>query len=368
MKCCLVIYFFFSPFPFQACAFDLRQRILELMATRLQSQPITEFMAQHIRSRPNSVYFDLPLNFGFGNTFHGFIGAEYDPTTVAVQYSPVVGPTDRHPESPLWAYSLPVYPVNSGSSEVQGMVWDWLKETLESDHSMEEWLHVCFRGENVEWIRELLRVARQYSLEAWRELRSNNHQTAEPHLYESLLHAWMMALLATMLSLSITIPPDARHDVLSQLQQPQPPPVVQHSSSSRPINKCAKSLLFHIYKRLVKKVMAALEAFRKTRLKNISARHLGHVHCIAILIVVVTSQLQTSLMDNYRLSSSEDLWQETVYHIRQVEKAFKNTVLYVRHINKDWLKLDRREDEHLDPRLLSLLNEIQNIKSACNEG
>ncbi|OKL56656.1 hypothetical protein UA08_08289 [Talaromyces atroroseus] len=79
----------------------------EILATRLQPQALTGFMSYHTLRRYGQDDFDLPLHFGFGRPFYGFKGAEYNPMTTEIQFSHVVGPSDQHPESALYGYSLP---------------------------------------------------------------------------------------------------------------------------------------------------------------------------------------------------------------------------------------------------------------------
>lgn len=347
---------------------------MEILASRLQSQAITEFMMQHTLLRPELVPFDLPLHLGFGRPFYGFEGAEYDPNTEEIQYLHVVGHSEQSAEPQLRGYSIPVCPTNSGLSDVRRQMWDWLRDTLTSTQSMNDWLFVCFRGDDVVWIRDLLRLAWQYSIQAWEEQRASSYQLDGRNLDENLMYAWMMALVATMMSLPITIPAHARQGVLSNLQPLRPGyPYTRSSWSSRPINKCVKSLLFDIYQQLVEKHFSALNTFKRTRLTDITERHLGHVNCMAILTAVVSCQLQTSLMDNYKLSAAREdlaLWEETVRHTRQVETALKNTVLYVRHMNKRWLRRARansRDESAVNVRIQGLFEGIAVIKSEYSE-
>lgn len=318
-------------------------------------------MGDHTIRSSEQDSFDLPLCFGFGKTFHGFEGAEYQ-YDVETQYSRAVGPSGPHPESPLYGFSIPVYPTNSNSPDVRRSVYVWLKQTLTSPADMEDWVRACFGAEDIGWIRSLLGKIWQYSVRSWKNLRLNEHQI-EDRLDESLLDTWMMALLATMLSLPVTIPPEALPAVKGNLRSLVSGTI--YSDSSRPINKCVKSLIFDIYRRLVEKVMRALEVFRKRKIEDVSERHLCHVHCMSILIVVITSHLQTSLMDNYRLSGNgiPGLEEKTFEHIRQVETAFKNTVLHVRHRNKLWLRARSLRDGNID-----LLQDIEDIKNKYSEG
>lgn len=327
-------------------------------------------MIDNTKTRSQTTYFDLPLHFGFGKDFHGFKGAEYDSVSAEASYLYVIGHTDQHPESPLHAHSIQVYPTNSDSPEVRELIYQWLKDTLASTQSMEDWLHVCFRGDGVEWIRRLLRTVWQYSIQSWNE--HSHPQSDDSQLDGDLLRAWIVALLITMQSLPITIPKSARQGVLSKLESVRPDHT--YSFSSRPINKYVKGLFFEFYNHLIMKITSSLDAFKRMPLKNISERYLGHIHCMTVLIIVITSRLQTSLMDNYRLSAQDnaDLLEKTFYHIREVEKAFKNTVLYVWYRNRELFKWRRhgkgnRGDDDI-PLIPPRLQGIIDIKRAYIEG
>lgn len=301
-------------------------------------------MESHTRIPPEYHHFVLPLSFGFGKTFYGFYGAEYDPTTEDGAFTHVIAAGEQHPETHLVGYGLPVFPTNSDSKEVQRLIWDWLKDTLKSRDSMEEWLTVSFPGQEVQWIQSLLRLIWQYSFQYWNESRLTEQNADESKLDDNLLTAWMMAILVTMLSFPVTVPPGTREEILSRSRFVTPG--YTYPDSSRPLNKCVKALLLDIYNKAVEKVMAALDEFRKRNISLISEQHIGHIRCITILVVVVTCQLQTSLMDNSRMPPQGDIsrWlNETHYHLHKVEGAFKNVVLFTRQRSRDWAKKRLRE-------------------------
>ncbi|RAO71376.1 uncharacterized protein BHQ10_007388 [Talaromyces amestolkiae] len=326
----------------------------DTLAGRLRPQALTQWMSTNIRSTLWQRQFDLPLSFGFGENFIGFRGVEYIPNTDEARWRGTVGHSDIHPESPQFHQSLYVYPVNSSSLDVQRMVWEWLKQTLGDRHSMEDWLRTCFRGDELKWIRDLLRVTRRYTFESWNE---RPQEEVDSQLDDNLLDAWMACLIVTILSLPINIPTDVVDSIVPNLQfgSYQSP----YPNASRALSKCVKSLLFDMYQQFVKRITLALENFDKLKIEQISERRLAHVNCISVLLMVLTSRIQTSLMDDSRLTFEREndptIWDQTLVQLENVEGVFKNIILFVRYMSKEWFKQNRGS------RLRDLPREIREI-------
>ncbi|PCH02633.1 Hypothetical protein PENO1_036860 [Penicillium occitanis (nom. inval.)] len=319
----------------------------------------TWWISEHAFFPPGQERFELPLYFGFGKVFEGFYAVEYAPTTVEAQRSHAVGRGDQ----PQIDQGILVCPVYDSAEEAQRMIWDWLKEALTNAQSMRKWLKRCFPGKEIKWIRKLLRSTWEYSIKCWQE--SRNFQIEEAELDHNLLEAWMAALLVTMLSLPITIPEQVVHNIIPRLRfssynHPFP-------KSSRALARAVKALLFDMYRQFVDRLTSALRDFEKLKLEGASDRRLGHIYCVAILVMVITSHIQTSLMDNGRLSSRQQsvdpnlLWEETYEHIQGVECAFKNTIMFIKHNNARWL----RKNTISDAKLLVLRQDIQEIERTC---
>ncbi|KAI7968214.1 hypothetical protein EIK77_010384 [Talaromyces pinophilus] len=320
------------------------------------------WISEHAFFPPGQERFELPLYFGFGKVFEGFYAVEYAPTTVEAQRSHAVGRGDQ----PQIDQGILVCPVYDSAEEAQRMIWDWLKEALTNAQSMRKWLKRCFPGKEIKWIRKLLRSTWEYSIKCWQE--SRNFQIEEAELDHNLLEAWMAALLVTMLSLPITIPEQVVHNIIPRLRfssynHPFP-------KSSRALARAVKALLFDMYRQFVDRLTSALRDFEKLKLEGASDRRLGHIYCVAILVMVITSHIQTSLMDNGRLSSRQQsvdpnlLWEETYEHIQGVECAFKNTIMFIKHNNARWL----RKNTISDAKLLVLRQDIQEIERTCLDG
>jgi hypothetical protein len=315
------------------------------MSTNIQNPlPLTEF--------------DLPLSFGFGKPFIGFRGIEYIPITNEARWSRVIGYSD---ESPRYSRSLYVYPVNSSSLEIQKMIWKWLKQTLGDKYSMNHWLRTCFPGSEVKWIRDLLRVTRRYTFASWN---GRSQEADDSQLNDNLFEAWMACLIVTMLSLPITVPEDAVNSIVPDLQfvryeYPYP-------NTSRALTKCVKSVMFDMYQQLVKRITLALDKFGQLKIEEISERRLAHMNCISILLMVLTSQIQTSLRDDSRLifagENDPAIWERTLDQLQNIEGVFKNTILFVRYRNKEWLK------KNPESKLLDLRDDIREIGRTYRDG
>uniref|UniRef100_A0A093Y3R0 Nitrate transporter 1.8 n=1 Tax=Talaromyces marneffei PM1 TaxID=1077442 RepID=A0A093Y3R0_TALMA len=332
----------------------------DILAERLHFHNMAGWISEHTHFPPGQENFELPLYFGFGKIFKGLYAIEYDPTTNEAQRSHAVG----HGNQLRIDQGIHVCPVYNSAEEAQRMIWDWLKQTLTSARSMREWLKRCFPDDEIEWIQKLLLSTWEYSIKCWQE--SRNSQVEEAELDHNLLEAWMAALLVTMLSLPVTIPEQVVHNIVPRLRfrnynYPLP-------NSSRALTRCVKALLFDMYRKFVDRLTSALRDFEKLKLEGVSDRRLGHIYCIAILVMVITCHIQTSLMDNGWLSSRQlgvdpNLWEETFERIRDVECAFRNTIMFVKHNNKKWL----RKNQISDAKLLVLRQDIREIERTYHD-
>lgn len=331
----------------------------DILAERLQFLSMRDWVFQHTYYPPNSQVFELPLHFGFGETFYGMSAIEYNPIFVEAQHSHAVSHDDQLRIDP----GIPVCPIYDDSKDAQRMIWHWMKEALTCRRSIDDWLEKCFPGDRVEWIRELLLSTWKYSIKCWNE--SRRVQIQEPELDSNLLEAWMAALLVGMLSLSVTIPDQAVRDIIPRLRFGNYN--YAFSNTSRVLNKAIKSLLFDMYQEFVHRLTSALHDFG-TKPEEVSERRLGHIHCIAILVIVLNCQIQTSLMDNGRLSSvpqvDPNLWEVTYEHMRGTECAFRNTIMFVRHNNNRWLK----KNVISDGKFFDLREDIRNIERTYHAG
>lgn len=334
-----------------------------ILAERLHFDNMKGWISEHAFFPPGQERFELPLYFGFGEVFEGFYAVEYAPTTDEAQRSHAVGRGDQ----PQIRQGILVCPVYDSAEKAQRMIWVWLKETLTSAQSMRIWFKSCFPRKEIEWIQKLLLSTWEYSIKCWQG--SRNVQKEEAQLNHNLLEVWMAALLVTMLSLPVTIPEQVVHNIVPRLRfssynHPFP-------KSSRALTRAVKALFFDMYRQFVDRLTSALRDFEKLKLEGASDRRLGHIYCVAILVMVITSHIQTSLMDNGRLSSQQQgvvgrnlLWEETYEHIRGVECAFKNTIMFIKHNNARWL----RKNTISDAKLLVLRQDIQEIERTCLDG
>lgn len=357
------------PFNFHSCFClrftwsNTRVGCTVILAERLHFDNMKGWISEHAYFPPGQERFELPLYFGFGKVFKGFYAVEYAPTTDEAQRSHAVGRGDQLQID----QGIRVCPVYDSAEEAQRMIWDWLKETLTNARSMHKWLKRCFPGDEIEWIQKLLLSTWEYSIRCWQESR-NFQKEEEAELDRNLLEAWMAALLVTMLSLPVTISEQDVDNIVPRLtfnsyDYPFP-------KSSRALTRAVKALLFDMYRQFVDRLTSALRDFEKLKLEGASNRRLGHIYCVAILVMVITSHIQTSLMDNCRLSSVQHgvdpnlLWEETYEHIQDVECAFKNTIMFIKHNNARWL----RKNTISDAKLLDLRQDIQEIERIYLDG
>ncbi|KAF3406265.1 hypothetical protein DPV78_000396 [Talaromyces pinophilus] len=325
----------------------------DILAERLQFRNMARWISENTYCPPEQDEFELPLYFGFGEIFKGLYAVEYNPTTEEAQHSYIISRSDQLQIN----QGIPVCPVYN-SHEAQRMIWHWLKQTLTSERSMRQWLKRCFPGYEVEWIQKLLLVTWEYSIKYWHERR---HVQLETELDVNLLEAWMAALLVTMLSLPVTIPEQAIYNIVPHLRFKSYN--YRFDNTSHVLTKAIKALLFDMYQQFVHKLTLTLQDFEKLNLEEISDSHLGHIYCIATLMIVLNCHIQTSLMDNGRISAIQqevdsNLWGKTFEHMRGVEYAFKNTIMFVKHKYAMWLK----RNTILDTELLVLQQEVQEIR------
>lgn len=324
-------------------------------------------MSDHVYFPTGQEKFELPLDFGFGEIFNGLYGVEYEATTNESLLSDILDRSDEHLEQPQISLGIPVCAVWSSADGVQRGIWEWLKQTLASSKSIEKWLQTCFHGSDVEWIHELLLSTWKYSVRCWRDAK-HQHGNEFQH-NETLLEAWMAALLVGMLWLPITIPQQAVENIRPQLRYASYNPSSHYSHTSRALTRSVKSLLCDMYQQFVGRLASTLQNFKMLRPGQVSDHHLGYIYCTAILIMVITCQLQTSLMDNSRLVSLQspvtpNFWEETFEQLRGLESAFKNSILFILHTTHRWFK----ENSTSDTSLLDFQREIQEIQQTFHDG
>lgn len=329
-----------------------------ILAERLHFENMEGWILEHAIFPPGSELLELPLDFGFGEIFQGLYGFEYHPVSDEAQRSDAIG----HGDQPRIGPGITVCPVYSSAEDAQRMIWQWLKRTLTSAQSMNQWLQRCSR---VEWIRGLLQSTWEYSLTCWCE--RGHVQADNSKLDSNLFEAWMAALLVTMLALPVNIPEQDVHNIAQRLRfssynDPLP-------RTSRALTRAMKALFFDMYRQFVDRLTSALQDFERLKPEEVSDRRLGHIYCIAILVIVITCQIQTSLMDNVRLSSSvqdfdPNMWEVTFEHMRDVEGAFRNTIMFVKHNNVKRLKAK----SILDKNLLRLRQTVQEIGRVHRDG
>jgi hypothetical protein len=326
-----------------------------MLANRLRLASYENWMMMHI-SPDIQRAFSLPLSFGFGKVFHGFLGCEFTPLTDESMYSysvrPQRGETRCVPGLPIFA--------TYERDKLPGLLKRWLKETLRDGVSMSQWRRACFPGEQDVWIRRLLKTVWEYTHKCWIEENQNSqcHQ-----INETLFHAWSMTLLATILSFQITVPADDLGGVVNMLLQPLRPECT--TNSSRQINKGVKCVLFDTYQKLQKKVMSQLDDIVKNS-KTMNDREWGNMYCVSILLVVIINQAQLSLRANYMLAEQEKRgeWEETKRLLSESEAAFRTIAHSFAFAFREKKKESQSRPSNADhdpitDRLLEILGHIQ---------
>ncbi|KAH8700273.1 hypothetical protein BGW36DRAFT_356936 [Talaromyces proteolyticus] len=336
-----------------------------MLADRLRRPAFENYMTQNTHHDVSSMIFRLPLSFGFGPQFDGFLGREFIPSTDESDYSYAVFSSREGHRSHHRSHALFIYPLYSSESEVNSLLIKWLKKTVTDPRSMREWRNFCFQERRDRWMRDLLEKIWEYSATCWQQRDSRYHD-----IDETLAHTWMLTLLATMLSISITVPPDALQAIFdslafSDLRRPN----VSRSSisnSSRPINRCVKGILLAFYEKIVSKVMTKLDELIKSS-KKVDEREWGHIYCISILLVIVVSQTQMSLWDNYKMAETEGRrgqWEKTSESLEQLEEAYTHITL-VSHWKYKQTKTGKYRDGSYrisDSLLRSLVDGILRIR------
>ncbi|QKX53600.1 uncharacterized protein TRUGW13939_00679 [Talaromyces rugulosus] len=326
--------------------------IPSMLANRLSLASYENWMMMHTSPDIQGT-FSLPLSFGFGKVFHGFLGCEFTPLTDESMHSYSVrkGKAQCVP-------GLPIFATYKGSG-VPRSLKRWLKETLRDGVSMSQWRRACFRGEQDIWIRRLLKTAWEYSYTCWTEENQNSqcHQ-----INEMLSHAWSMTLLATILSFQITVPAEDLGGVVNMLRPPRPECT---TNSSRQINKGVKCVLFEIYQKIQKKVISQVDDIVKNS-KTMNDREWGNMYCVSILLIVIISQAQLSLQANYVLAEREQRGEqeETKRQLEELEAAFRTIAhsFAFAFREKEKERQSRPSDAGHDPitsRLLEILGHIQ---------
>ena len=120
---------------------------------------------------------------------------------------------------------------------------------------------------------------------------------------------------------------------------------------------------------MVRKVGISSTDFEKFKLDKASERHIRYIYCIAILIMGITCQIQTLLMDNGGVDSLQspidsNTGEDTFEQLWGVESAYKNSILFIHQTNKQWLK----EKTMSDTNLLGFQQEVQEIEQTFHDG
>jgi hypothetical protein len=297
---------------------------LDLLASRLRPSEFDSFMRENGTAYPcPQRYIRMPLSFGFGENFEGMVGVEFIPQTDETRFSRWVGLDSQERAQPGSEVGLPLFPTYRSQGESTDLLIRWLKKTVIDEHSMNEWREQIFPKDSDLWMSDLLGKMWTYSYHCWSETGRASHA-----IDEILLHAWMMAIVTTMLSVQIVVPEQEKLVILRQLQFPQQQYERPEVNSSRPINKVVKYLLVTIYTQLVDKVMSALDVFVKDN-RLLGERPWGHMYCVSILVLTVISQVQISLVEFHILAQQDNhgQWEETWEALERLEAAYRNVTL-----------------------------------------
>ncbi|CRG90155.1 beta-galactosidase [Talaromyces islandicus] len=282
--------------------------IPSILGDRLHLGSYESWMRTHTKPLSQKA-FTLPLSFGFGKVFNGFLGCEFSPLSEESMYSYEV--RSKTGEA-LRFRGLPILATykRGGSKDIAGLLKKWLQETLRDEDSMSQWLWACFPGEEDTWI---------------------------------------------------TVPAEELDVIINMLQRPQPE---YTTNTSRQINKGVKCVLFDIYKKMQRKVLSQLNDIVKNS-KTMNDREWGNMYCVSILLIVIINHAQLSLRANYSLAERDQRgeWEETKRQLEESEAAFRTIVHSFAHSFREKKKeINRRLNGNEDPiasRLLHILGQIQ---------
>ncbi|KKA25111.1 hypothetical protein T310_0816 [Rasamsonia emersonii CBS 393.64] len=314
------------------------------------------------------------LSPGFGENIE-IIGMEFIPKMPGASDSRAVYADGEGLATTTYRKSgLPVVPTWKNRGETGQMLSRWLKRTVTDGQSIKKWLRSCFPCGRAYWTQFLLGTMWSYTMRCFNEGREDGND-----LNGILLRAWKMTLVVTCLSIRIVVPEDATKTILNNLRHYQcveeNPPV----NSSRLINRGIKHLFLDIYRQLVENVLSDMDKFVKERLSSIKERAWGHMLCVSILLVVVISQVQISLVDNLILSREdgrdqlEETREETLEALENLEAGASNIiqVFHGKHNRAGTRSADSRNGHALplhdtsriqDGNVRQLVCEIQAIK------
>lgn len=335
-----------------------------ILTTRFNFQNTKSWILEHAYFPPGQTKFELPLDFGFGQTFEGFYGLEYIPMKGSFKVDSAVAESDQRPEPTRVSHDIHVCPLWGSADIVQRHLFSWLEQTLVNGQDMYEWREACFQGSDVKWIRILLLTSWKYSMRNWEEAQQCEGNDAQ--LDGMLLESWMAALLIGMLSLPIKIPEERIESIRENLKHGT---YDNKSRTSHALTRTVKTLFFELYQQLVQNFASALKNFAEVKADEVYGRRIGHLHCIGILIMVITCQLQTTLMNYGRLASLQplndlDIWETTFEQLRDLESAFKNSIQFAHRSNVRWLEKTSISDTKLSDFQL----EVQEIGQTFYNG
>lgn len=287
------------------------------------------------RSTKRIPILSLPLSFGFGEDFHGFQGT-LDLRKITTK--DFTDPTDAN------SYSLLVDPYNTDTDHFQRLLWQWLKQTLSRSSSMQQWLDVCCPRLGSSWIRDILEASWHYFVKYLYEDAKSNPMN------ELLANAWFMTFLSTMLSRPIEIPWGSRQRLFDELKNlgHKDAHLLLPPSISRVANRIFKSTLLFFYQHLIAGIVSRLHDWHTHSLRDYGR---GHIECIFILIMVVFSQMEAALHDDYgqtHLSNHDSSFEDHVSHIVTMDSVLKTIMVYMRHKCRESMKRPRDADEAND--------------------
>lgn len=246
---------------------------------------------------------------------------EFAPKGDGLRYAPGVS-SDESSLAIVTEHTLPIWIQHISTDTMLAIIKIWLKDTLNSNIELSRYPKVFFPYSEFCWAADTLAAVYKF-YENSRNLqgmyppensrrRQNKEESFRRLNDETLALAFEIAILKSVMSSVLYIPPDAVDSVVDNLKEYQPPngqlPMAPKHlpegsmKAPRMVTKVIKSVTGNLYGHLAYKFLGNLTVLLKKPRKE----RWGFTFCVMILLLAVVEATQIALIDQYLLDRELD--------------------------------------------------------------
>ena len=313
---------------------------------------IADFHGRHVQPAAGAATFDLPLTTGYGNVIT-ISGKTVVPKSDELRYWTGLGCNDRG-ETVVIQQAVSPIAVTGPYPEICTKLRQWLDDVIRND--LATWINYCFTNDSDPWTRVILDAVHHFHRNCNPSQVPTDLSKRPPS--EVLKRALKMAILASVMVNRIRIP-DFAKDLIQSHIRTEKSSAIDSCEVPRSVNKSFKFCVFQLLYEHVEDVLSSLDCM--LRAKGNSEE--GHILCVLVLLAVVVSIHQVSILDICFLSgisTAEDLRFDKEISVMEDQLFFMSMELFHRKFKVQ--HLDKRYGD-LDKNTRLLVNDILKIPS-----